>query len=415
MRISFVYSCDTFDQEIGLNCLKDAFTEMGHYTVSYKNVKRKSERINLVESDLVLCYNRHAFEWVNQRYIEGVPIIFIVCSSDIVKEYIQGWRKVTLILILQNDILKDICYPKEMVLLIKNLKKQRIINYSPLKFEKTQLRRVMFVDENQEIHQNCYFSLLKVINEIPSLFSIQPVILSRVPIHKDFVNPEVHVIIYKTFAEQLDVFHKYLDTCEVVIGNGSILELAIERKKYCLVLGNFGYGGVLSVKNIALQRTINYKGRLGGELGEFFPYLLVLDDLKKIFLEMNKDRRGVDKSRLKKMVTDLHKKELKKFGQALHRVALGKQQEDESVKYVVSENLAMYEMDKNEWCIFDKQTHKYLYHVGENERKVLDFFNTPQKISLIFEKFSNDFEEQELEAFLSQIKLEKILVKEDAN
>lgn len=77
-----------------------------------------------------------------------------------------------------------------------------------------------------------------------------------------------------------------LDECirdsDLIIGNGLIILLSILACKPAIVVGEYGYGGLIDDNQIEKQYGFSFSGRIGGEFGEIIPQRLLFDDIMTV-------------------------------------------------------------------------------------------------------------------------------------
>lgn len=100
-------------------------------------------------------------------------------------------------------------------------------------------------------------------------------------------NPNIRII-----KKQNDIIESFR-SASVIIGEGQSVIKGILMEKPVLVLGDYGYGGLVNMNNIDLFWKNGFLGRIGGAKGEYLPFELIQYDIVEAF--------KVDRMELKKI------------------------------------------------------------------------------------------------------------------
>lgn len=85
----------------------------------------------------------------------------------------------------------------------------------------------------------------------------------------------------KIISQDSDI-EKQVQTSDIVIGSGYTSLYAIAKNKPCIIIGEKGYGGLLSSENIEDQYKSFFQGRIGGRHLEMLPEKLIIEDIQDI-------------------------------------------------------------------------------------------------------------------------------------
>ncbi len=167
----------------------------------------------------------------------------------------------------------DFIFPWRMSVAIPNIKKYRIDNP-----EKPKILVIVS-------HQNTLFSpLYQLVPWLNKLLNFDIKVVSDNKALAKMLNPNVKVIAKKgTEIDQL------ISATDMVVGNGDAAQMAIALGKPVIVAGERGYGGLINPETFLLQYHNHFQGRIGGELGEFIPEKLLMDDILDL-LEWGSER-----------------------------------------------------------------------------------------------------------------------------
>lgn len=103
-----------------------------------------------------------------------------------------------------------------------------------------------------------------------------------------------------------------LSETDIVIGNGDTIQRGIFMEKFCIVIGEKGYGGVINSENFKYQYENNFQGRIGGNLAESTPATLLDDDLKTFLSLTEKEKKKLLQNN-KKLLTNNQNEILSSF------------------------------------------------------------------------------------------------------
>lgn len=108
--------------------------------------------------------------------------------------------------------------------------------------------------------------------------------ISRIPILIDTADNRIAGCLNDNISlvnpeNQLDVFVKQSD---LIIGSGVAIVEAIIQRKYFIIAGETGYGGIPDNRNIYRFSDLFFQGSIGGHLFDPIPDTLILDDIISI-------------------------------------------------------------------------------------------------------------------------------------
>ena len=95
---------------------------------------------------------------------------------------------------------------------------------------------------------------------------------------------------------------KIFKKAHAVIASGIDALLALALEKPCIVLGDYGLGGMITTANYEQPRSIRFTGRKGGVYGEMVPSDLLEVEITKAFQFDSK----ANAEKLRKMVWDTY-------------------------------------------------------------------------------------------------------------
>lgn len=80
-----------------------------------------------------------------------------------------------------------------------------------------------------------------------------------------------------------DNVDEWIKEADIVIGSGAVALAGVLNRKPVIVVGEYGFGGLLSPDNVAAHHHNNFRGRIGGMKDEYFPLSELLKDIERGF------------------------------------------------------------------------------------------------------------------------------------
>ena len=110
---------------------------------------------------------------------------------------------------------------------------------------------------------------------------------------------------FVTIVSRLSWFSAY-KKAHLVVASGQDAVRALALCKPCVVMGDYGLGGLVTSENYVQLQSVCFKGRKGGSLGELVPTVLLESELRKVFAF---DRQDISKNIQKQVLSTYGKKE----------------------------------------------------------------------------------------------------------
>lgn len=240
------------------------------YTGKTANIYPSTDISNNVKYDCIICINGNSYKYLRKKGIDisNTPIIYIYCAKDSFKEFPYCYSRFTEILCIQDGT------------------NTFSLNYSFIK----KIRIPLLSNNNNVNCRNIIIggddSLLvrisKTINTIDALFD-NLIVISNTNIVRRFLNKNiVHIN-----GVRNDISEQLLNA-KVVIGSGDIIARAVSMGISSIVVGEEGYGGVITETNFNFFHRTGFNGRVGGSYFEYIPEDLIIAELKD-FLNTGSD------------------------------------------------------------------------------------------------------------------------------
>lgn len=78
-----------------------------------------------------------------------------------------------------------------------------------------------------------------------------------------------------------DNVDQWIEKADIVVGSGAIALEGVLHRKPVIVVGEYGFGGLLNPDNLIVHHRNNFQGRIGGRKDEYFPLDGLLKDIER--------------------------------------------------------------------------------------------------------------------------------------
>lgn len=308
---------------------------------NFKQIKNFSK----FEYDLVIAYNKIGYHKI-KAFFNTTPIFYICSGINYYNEYI--------------DIHK---YDKQFILGRKyfSIEDNTYYNINTLCNKKYDCDSngsiVVAVNSGQTINKLTPF-LNALVSENIYLLSVEE------NIRNINLNPNIRII--KSFEKSNELF----SSAKIIIGEGQSAIRGILQEIPVLVLGSFGYGGIVNMDNIDSLFQNGMSGRNGGARDEYFPLELIAYD----FSEANK----ITKKELKKIKMDVEKLILKEYDVLLENINYYSNLKVQNKDNIQLNKNELYEIISTSsskiYYLRNKITNQLLYELNKDEASFIEFF-----------------------------------------
>lgn len=183
-----------------------------------------------------------------------------------------------------------------------------------------------------------------------------------------------------------DDFDQVLHTSSVVIGEGPLMAKAILNEKPTIVVGSYGYGGILTQTNLGNHFRHNFSGRIGGTFNETIPFNLLNHDLEGII--------KITKSELERLKKTMHQQlieEYRKVGELFTFLAHLNPSSLKETTLVRNSDYAYAPISPlGGHLVVHATTSKLLYQISKEEYEIINHFESATAVGKIIEKFATD-------------------------
>ena len=353
--------------------------------------------------DIILAYNKAGLNKA-KKYAEKnqLPLIYLIGGNEITKEYPNDFRLISRIILLNDygNSPKNIL-PKELMEILC-----LPINFKRRRRYKIENRKKPVILIDIESGKNIA-PLYQIIPTINALTNCRVNILLPSKTFPKIFNPSVKVI-----RRDEAVARELTTKADIIIGSGKAIESGIGNCKPCIVTGIRGYGGIVSKINFNVQYKFNFQGRIGGELGEYIPGKLLMDDILDILErggeKVNMDVQGnYDFVKHKyantiKQLDNLLKKEIKQYkilSSNLH-----------AVKLKLSGGFRFVPFSKTHSMLTNVLTRQNHSTIEKEEYEIINLFRNGKKVEDAIKESGYEEQPELFTEFVEELIKEKILV-----
>ncbi len=353
--------------------------------------------INNKSYDVIFCFNYN-----KTNFKQNIPLIWFV-SKDIITFWhigIKNLRKIDKIFLITNGIeyninkyfLNDLFFP---------------ITIYP----------IIFLNEHYKKIDSDYFKIL--INIKSDFYNISPLIDIICVLNK-FPKAKIEIVSNDKICYQVNNLtnSKYLivdpdnidySSFDLVIANREAAYNAVLSSTPCILVGDYGYGGIVNEDNIESFFQSFFNGREEGYIGEQIPLIFLKEDILDIMQDPNINKKSLAVSKkLKKIQTHKNQFLISNIDSTIRKHQIS-QEMLSTVKLV--KNIFFYseKLNEDKWIIKDKLD-KYHYSITNNENEILSSFNRPIPIERVVNKYQKSFSLEDITAFIHYLLKQKILI-----
>lgn len=262
MRILFIHKEKlTSEQEIFVQQLMHAFIKCGFHIIDAMS--------SIAKCDCILLYETYMLDAViKQNKIYNLPIICCLRNSDVVNNYNKLNVEKIDFFFLFEDRAKNNIFPFQK--LSSSFFMPFDGEYKETNTTKGKPKNI-YVNIGETASQEMTLQLVRLFNQLTCcniIFQTKYKQLSSV------LNGNIKIIDNKEDIPLL------IQQCDVVAGTGYAALYAILSNKPCIVIGEKGYGGIISENNLKEQYHSFFQGRIGGRYLEMLPNNLIVEDLQ---------------------------------------------------------------------------------------------------------------------------------------
>lgn len=276
------------------------------------------------------------------------------------------------------------------------------INY-PTKKENTETLKIVINIHCDNIKFSPIYELIPFLNVIPN----SSIHIVDDYLQDSFLNPNIEL----SRTETIDA-KKLISKADIVIGNKEFISYGILLEKFCIVIGERGYGGIVSRDLFNNQYKNHFQGRIGGTLGESTPQTLLNDDIG-LFLSMNEEERNNLYLENKTLLEEIQKTNLlslEKFIVDKTEKCIKYSSGFKNVTLVLSNDFELTSISDEKFVLVNKKSQHLHSHFEKEEADIIKSFYKENSVQNAI--LTNKYEENQ-DIFIEFIKTlcdDKILV-----
>ncbi len=373
------------------------------------DIKTQTSEKNISRSfDIIIAYTKLGLQQILPlAQKQHIPIVYAASNGDEVVDIYSHILSVSRIVMLSNIydvslgmLRKDLICNIPLLPPLQVLKNENNRNFNDSSEE---IKHILVDISCSSLKDTMIYQLIPLCNMLIKMkISILYEDVSIPPI----LNSHIKLIDKNTILQD-----EIIDQSDVVIGNGDTILKSIVKGKTCVVVGEQGYGGIITPENLKIYHQNNFQGRVGGYLNEYIPQHILKDDIIKLTtLEEGKQKELIEGN--KRELSNLHKKSLELWTAIVSDVI----QENEKCKKLIKCKLRL----SSDFTLLPFSNDKFVLMYESSRQVHSDFGKEEAAIIMLFEEFTEvknalkesaykDEEEMFLE-FIQVLVNEKILM-----
>lgn len=349
-----------------------------------------------VTYDCILIFNKKEL-MKHKKVLTTVkmPVIYLFCMSDIVKEY-PVLTCITKIIALKDKILNS-----QHLSLISLIQQEMIL---PAKQDELNVhkqtaciqrdnRTLIYVNIDDEYFKGLTF--LKLLPLLNYLHEYEIIYQSPQGIGREFINKHIRLISSKYNSEDC------IDQANIVIASGYTAYRSVLKGKKTIVAGEKGYGGLVTADNLGYHLANFFQGRNGGKFDESIPFPLMENAIKTDMPDVGE---------LQKKLLYLQNQNQGIWIQLIQTITYyaRKGKPDLTVSYILNPDYYLEKINKRIWL--SKRIFRTMYKsVNESESTVINAFQQAHTIRDILDMFPSEYEE-DIKEYIWELIGQKILI-----
>lgn len=332
--------------------LNNRSKELASYLVSLLSIRYRVDLVgdlfNDQSQELRRCYDliivHNSFTLVHykkllKQYVK-CPIFFVATTKNI-NSYIAPFENLFGVLDM-SDISSSVWGIPEELQLRLNYPVEKLGNYYCYE-QQPELCQIVYCPTGNSIQEND----LKLLTLLQRTNVLLTIVSDEYQFLKNALLPFVKIV------SRLSWYSVY-KKAHLIIASGSDAVRAMALCKPCVVLGDYGLGGMVTPANYDLLKSVCFEGRKGGYFGEIIPLNLLEIEIRKTFV-CNQEDSVLDIK--KRVANDYNKKDFdKKFLQEIERIiSLSALMKQDRKKYLLKARLsslfALDEVDGKQYLL----------------------------------------------------------------
>ena len=363
-----------------------------------KNECRVSNEFNpAVNYDCIFVFNRKALaQYEEMLQTVKVPVIYMFCMSDFVKEYCTS-DTITHTIVFKDKILNtEHLLSTPLIYQDMLLPAHKIHPHAGNNNESDLSKKapVIYVNIDDEYFGDLIF--FKILPFLNLLYNYEIYYRSTKGIGRQLMNKHIKLVRPQQNMED------WLDKSDIVIASGLVAYKAVQRAKKTIVIGEKGYGGLVTGSNLEYHLSNFFQGRSGGKFDEPIPPQLLL---RAITTEMPDTQKMING------LSFLQAKKEEKFISLIEKAASftpNIDSDEMNASYMLNPNYAITEKKPRRYL--SKRGFNKLYQsINESEATVILTFREPHTLSEALNAFPPEYTE-DIKEYIHELIEKKILI-----
>lgn len=276
----------------------------------------------------------------------------------------------------------------------------KIYEKEPLKSRSNNKCKNILIDLNvNALNQTTIINMIIVLNEIPNVRIT--VFDKNWPIF--YLNGETNII----NRNELD-----FNLFDLIISHKNTAILATLNQIPCIVVGEYGYGGLINSINIKSLFSNSFNGRVGGYFNEQIPVKILRSDIHYVLFNNNSQS---SENNIHNILKDLLITTTKNFLNDINGFLKSNQISIEklsNVKFKKNSHFETLRISDEKWVIVDK-CNKAFFEIENNEKTIIDNFNEAISLKNLSEIFP-EIGLEKLKNFILKIYTNRLILKSDS-
>lgn len=339
--------------------------------------------------DYIITFDKKNISRIKKIYGNKSKIIYITCISEVAHEYIFNEASIhkRIIFLDKKCTLNLVGVNANIVMnmLAPNFSLDKIINQA--KVDKPGI----YIDiDNDMLNSDVFLKILPLIN---ALADYQIYLYTKNRTITSLKNKHIKIL------KDVDEIITHINNSDIVIGSGYPALLACKLKKKVIVVGERGYGGLVTGTNIQAFYLNFFQGRNGGKLDEYIPLQLLRKDVEAVVSEQ-------EKQLLLEKLQQLETENINSFLSIFENHIPDTSKIDK--KYTINPCYTVKKVNRY-FYIIDINIGKQIKRINESECLIMMEFLNSNNMSALFKKYPVEYK-NDIYQFVEELIQNKYLI-----
>lgn len=230
-------------------------------------------------------------------------------------------------------------------------------------------------------------------------------VISKQDSYSKITNDNIKILNLKNWLQSIE-------EADLVIGDQYTALQAILIKKPVIVVGDCGFGGFVIPEIIIRQCNSFFSGRVGGEIGEYIPTKLLVDDIENV-MEMEGEEKSIILESNRKYLINEHLELSKKINSLINKTLNEYKLQRDNIfecSLILSSDLSVIKVKEGEYIVYQPELY-YIHSVIDDVCfKIIECFKEGDVVSNVYLKQKNNKNKIEYERRIAELIQKDILV-----